>query len=91
MSLCIEQVSSGTKVRCTRGYDTHPGQIRRHPNFSLLSFPKTGQEYTVREIVRYTNNDPGLLLLEVQNPAADYGHWGKQEPAWDPGRFDLAA
>lgn len=78
MGFSVEHVRPGTRIRCKRGYDTDPGQIRIHPNFSLLSFPKTGEEYTVREVVRYTNNVPGLLLVEVQNPTADYGRWSSR-------------
>lgn len=90
MPLDMEQAQVGTKVICVDGYDVNPGQLRKHPvNYEELSFPKTGVCYTIREVLHYTGNAPGLLFYEVQNPAVYYPRWGKCEPCWDPVRFDL--
>ena len=89
MPLSNEQLVRGRRVKCILGYDTDPGNIHRHPvSSSELSIPRTGQIYTVREVPRYTNNSPGLLLLEIQNPAVNYPGWGMCEPCWSPERFE---
>ena len=84
-------VTRGMRVRCIRGYDVYPPDMRGQPPvpYEDLSWPKHDKVYTVREVAQ-TWEGKGLLFWEIQNRRVKYDVGGWQEPCFTPDRFEIA-
>jgi hypothetical protein len=54
-------------------------------------WPEQGKMYTIRDVIKNTNGDTGLLLEELVNPKVPIKHpilgWVQYEPNWNINRF----
>lgn len=82
-----EDAVRGAKVRCVDDYFM-PRSTDPFRNNSQLSLPRRDRIYTVRERVETEEND-GVLLLEIQNRTFDYDIGGTNEVCFSLDRFEL--
>lgn len=53
-----------------------------------ITYPKKGQTYIIRQVVR-TDYGDGLLLEEIKNPIIHHDQGGAREPIFGTNRFEL--